>query len=151
MIEQRDLLLLHLLQDNARLSNAELADQTAMSTSSCWRRVKALEDQGVISRYTAVIDPPSMGLRFEAIVHIQLNRHDRAGVDLFMETVLQRGEVVDCVATTGTADYHLRVICRDIEAYNSFLEEVLFAMPCLRSAQTNMVLKRIKTNGPVQA
>lgn len=149
MTDESDKRLLRLLQQNARLSNAELAEQAALSPSSCWRRVRALEEDGTITRYTALVDPRRVGLAFEAIVHVQLDRHDSAGVQAFMTMVRDHDEVVECSATTGTADYHMRVICRDIDAYNQFLERALFRLPCVRSAQTNMVLKKIKSNAPI--
>ncbi len=148
-LSQADLDILAQLQSEARLTNSELAERTAMSTSACWRRVRALEDKGVITRYAAIVEPARMGLHFEAIVHVQLARHDSAGVDQFLQSILERPEVVECTATTGMADYHLRVVCRDVAAYNGFLEEVLFKLPCLRSAQTNMILRKIKSNGQI--
>lgn len=144
---QNDIDLLALLQADARLSNSELSDRVAMSASSCWRRIKSLEDSGIIDRYAAILDPAKMGLQFDAIVHVQLARHDSDGVQQFLDMVRLRPEIVECTATTGNADYHLRVVCKDVAAYNDFLENVLFKLTCLRSAQTNMVLKRIKSHG----
>lgn len=147
--DRRDADLLTLLQRDARLSNTELADRTAMSASSCWRRVKALEERGVITRYAALVDPARLGLTFEAVVHVELARHDPDAMAGFIAAVERQPEVVECLATTGAADYHLHVICRDIEAYNRFLDTVLFRLPGLRSAQTNVVLKKIKSQGPI--
>ncbi len=147
--DPKDADLLRLLQQDARLSNAELADRTAMSASSCWRRVRAMEERGVITRYAALVDPARLGLTFEAVVHVELTRHDPEAMAAFIAAVQRQPEVVECLATTGAADYHLRVICRDIEAYNRFLDDVLFRLPGLRGAQTNVVLKKIKSQGPI--
>ena len=146
-LTKNDIDLLAILQDDARLSNSELSERVAMSASSCWRRVKSLEDSGIIARYSAILEPAKMGLQFDAIVHVQLSRHDSDGVQQFLTMVRDRPEIVECTATTGTADYHLRVVCQDVAAYNTFLEHVLFKLTCLRSAQTNMVLKKIKSHG----
>lgn len=146
-IDARDRQLLALLQEDCRLSNAELAERTGMSTSACWRRVKALEAAGVIARYGAVLRPERLGLGFQAIVHVQLTRHDPQAVEGFIRAVATRPEVQDCDATTGQADYHLRVVCEDIAAYNRFLESFLFSLPAVRAAQTNVVLRAVKRGG----
>ncbi|WP_335743934.1 Lrp/AsnC family transcriptional regulator [Sulfitobacter alexandrii] len=141
--------LIHQLQQDSRQSNAQLAEKLNISTSACWRRVKALEDSGIIERYGALVNPAAMGLGFEAIVHVHLTRHDTEALARFIAAVHLREEVTECYATTGQADYHLRVLCRDIEAYNGFLEEFLFVQPAVNSAQTNVVLRRIKANAPL--
>ena len=150
-MDATDRKLLSLLQSDSRLPNAQLAERLNISASACWRRVKALEEAGVITRYAAVVDPQALGLMFEAIVHVHLTRHDTEALDRFISAVRQRDEVMDVYATTGKADYHLRVLCRDIDGYNAFLEQFLFTQPVVNSAQTNVVLRRIKANAPVRA
>ncbi|MBD3664118.1 Lrp/AsnC family transcriptional regulator [Sulfitobacter aestuariivivens] len=142
--------LIYLLQTDSRLPNAQLADKLNISASACWRRVKALEDSGVISRYAAIVDPAAMGRGFEAIVHVHLTRHDSDALTRFIDAVRQRDEVTECFATTGQADYHLRVLCRDIDSYNQFLEGFLFTQSVVNSAQTNVILRRIKANAPIR-
>lgn len=148
-LDQRDLRLLKLLQEDCRKSNAELAEAVGMSASALWRRVRALEEAGVIERYGAVVNPGEMGLGFEAIVHVHLTRHDPDKIVEFIRAVEASAEVQECYATTGQADYHLRVLCRDLDAYNRFLEGFLFRLPAVSSAQTNVVLRTIKRNRPV--
>jgi Lrp/AsnC family leucine-responsive transcriptional regulator len=145
-LDDRDRRLLSLLQEDCRLSNAELAEAVGMSTSGCWRRVRAFEEAGIVTRYGAHVNPARLGLDFHAIVHVQLTRHDPVHLQEFIAAVQRRDEVLDCFATTGQADYHLRVLCRDIAVYNVFLEEFLFRLPALQSAQTNVVLREIKRN-----
>jgi DNA-binding Lrp family transcriptional regulator len=115
-----------------------------MSTSACWRRVRTLEGAGVIRRYAAIVDPAACGLGFHAIVHVQLARHEESFVEQFVAAIAGRPEVLDCFATTGEADYHLRVLCADLDAYNLFLERFLFRVPGVKSARTNLVLKEVK-------
>ena len=148
-MDQTDAQIIRILQRDSRLSNAQLAEQLNLSASACWRRVKALEEAGVIERYAAIVNPGAMGIDFEAIVQVHLRRHDTEALDRFMAAVQLRAEVIECYATTGQADYHLRVLCRDIEAYNAFLEQFLFMQEAVQSAQTNVVLRRIKSNAPV--
>lgn len=149
-MDDRDRRILTLLQQDSRVSNADLADRVGMSASALWRRVRALEEAGVIERYGAVVDPVRVGLGFHAIVHVQLTRHDRDRVIGFIEAVERRAEVQECYATTGQSDYHLRVLCRDLDAYNRFLEDFLFQQSAVESAQTNVVLREIKRSGPVR-
>ncbi len=131
------------------MSNADLAEAVGMSASALWRRVRALEDAGVIERYGAVVNPAAMGLDFHAIVHVHLTRHDPDKLSDFIRAVNLNPLVQECYATTGQADYHLRVLAPDLEAYNRFLEEFLFRLPAVASAQTNVVLRTLKRDEPV--
>ncbi|ETX30079.1 Lrp/AsnC family transcriptional regulator [Roseivivax isoporae] len=143
-LDERDRRLLALIERDCRASHAELAAAVGMSTSACWRRIRAFEEAGVIERYGAVLNPEAMGQAFHAIVHVQLTRHDPGALKGFLSGVAARPEVRECYATTGQADYHLRVRTTDIAAYNRFLEEFLFALPAVRAAQTNVVLRDLK-------
>lgn len=143
-LDEQDRRLLNLLQDEGRISNQELAEKSGMSASACWRRVKALEEAGIINSYRALLDPVESGLKFHAMVHVTLTRHEQGHVDTFIAEVQRRAEVLDCFSTTGEADYHLRVICADLDAYNAFLEGFLFRLPGIANVRTNLVLKSIK-------
>jgi Lrp/AsnC family transcriptional regulator, leucine-responsive regulatory protein len=146
-LEPRDLAILDLLQRDSRLSNQELAERVGMSTSACWRRVRALEEAGVIRGYRAEIDPRRAGFDFHAIIHVRLVRHAREIVERFVAEVMRHDEVRDCYATTGEADYHLRVLCRDLDAFNDFMERTLFRLDGIANIQTNLVLRHIKAPG----
>ena len=126
------------------MSNAEIAEQVGMSASACWRRVRSFEEAGVIRRYSAVLNPEKVGLEFEAIVLVQLTRHDPDNLTNLMRVIDRSPNVIECFATTGQADYHMHVLFPDIAAYNAFLETVLFRLPAVASAQTNVVLRKIK-------
>ena len=143
-LSETDIKILSELQKDSRIPNAELADRVGMSTSACWRRVKALEDLGVIERFAIQVSPRKMGLEFHALVHVQLTRHAPDKIVDFIRAVEASPEVKECYATTGQADYHLRVLTKDIDAYNRFLESFLFRLPAVSSAQTNVVLRTIK-------
>lgn len=147
VLTESDRRILKALQDDSRISNQELAERAGMSASACWRRVRLLEQAGVISGYSAALDASRAGLSFAAIVHVSLTRHEAAHVATFIEKVAARTEVLECFATTGEADYHLRVVCRDKDAYNEFLESFLFRLPGIAHVRTNLVLKDIKLNG----
>ncbi len=136
--------LLRELQRDSRISNADLAERVGLSASSCWRRVRALEDSGAITRYTVDLDDAKRGLGFRAIVHVQLARHAADAVQAFSRAIQTKEEIRACYATTGQSDYHLHVVCTDLEAYNRFLEDFLFRTPAVASAQTNLILRTLK-------
>lgn len=144
-LDKQDRILIRRLQQDCRQSNQALAEGTGMSTSACWRRVKALEDRGVLTGYVATTDTRKSGFAVSAIVHVILARHESGHVHTFVDRVLEREEVIECFATTGEADYHLRVVARDMDDYNEFLESFLFQIPGVASVRTNIVLKEIKT------
>src|SRR5215467_11595915 len=145
MIEDQDARILAHLQKDGRATNQQLAEEVGMSTSACWRRVRALEESGVITGYAALVERERAGFATSAILHVSLERHDAKFVDEFVSRVTKRSEVLECFATTGDADYHLRVVVRDIKAYNQFLDEFMFRVPGIRYVRTNMILKEIKT------
>lgn len=126
------------------MANAELAERVGLSASSCWRRVRAMEEAGVIRHYSVTLDHEKMGLNFTAVVQVHLSRHDAMQVRAFQRAVMARPEIRECHATTGQADYHLIIECRDIAAYNHLLEEVLFPLPAVESVQSNVVLRSLK-------
>ena len=144
MIDELDGKVLAQLQKDSRQSNQQLADSLNMSSSACWRRVAALEAAGVIARYTALVDREKAGFAMSAILHVSLDRHDETFVSQFVSRVRQRPEVLECFATTGDADFHLRVVVSDMAAYNRFLEDFMFKIPGLRHVRTNVILKEIK-------
>lgn len=145
VLSEVDRRLLDHLQRDCRISNQELAAAVGMSASACWRRVRALEEAGVISGYVALVDGERIGQRFSAIVHVTLQRHERHHLDEFLDALSRRPEVLQVFATTGEADYHVHVLCEDKDAYNAFLEEFLFRLPGVAQVRTNLILKSIKS------
>lgn len=143
-IEETDRKILQILQTDSRTSIAKIAEKVGLSTSTCWRRIGALEESGIIERFSIRLDPNALGLNFQAIVHVQLTRHDREKIDAFFRAIKSKPEVRECYAVTGQSDYHMFINCPDVISYNQFLEEFLFQNPVVASAQTNMVLKTIK-------
>ena len=144
MLESKDRELLVELQRDSRLTMQELADRTGMSTSACWRRVKALENDGIITCYAAIVDAKKAGFELSSIVHVSLARHEQKHVDNFIREVSRHPEVLECFATSGEADFHLRVVVENMDAYNTFLDEFVFRLPGVSQVRSNIVLKEIK-------
>lgn len=145
-IDDTDRRILRILQEDSRTAVSKIAEQVGLSASTCWRRINALETTGAISKYSIDLDPIALDLNFQAIVHVQLTRHDRDGIEAFFRAIKTTPQVRECYAVTGQSDYQLFVQCRDVTAYNRFLDDFLFASPAVASAQTNMVLKVIKAS-----
>ena len=146
MIDRTDQQLLDHLQDDCRITNGQLAAKLGISPSSCWRRIKSLEDVGLITGYSALVDRSVAGFDFSAIVHVSLSRQQENTVHEFVEAINQRREILDCYATTGDADYHLRVVVRDIAEFNLFLDEILFRIPGVAHVRSNIILKDVKSS-----
>jgi len=143
-IQEQDKRILNALQRDGRISNQDLAALVGMSTSACWRRVRMLEAGGVIRRYGAIIDHEATGLEFHAILHVVLTRHEPGVQEDFVRAVTRRDEVLDCYQTTGDADYHLRIRCRNKAEYNRFLDDFMFKLRGISNVRTNLVLKELK-------
>lgn len=146
MLTAKDRSILAELQVDSRLTMQELADRVAMSTSACWRRVKALEEDGVINRYAVIVDSRKAGFGLSSMVHVSLARHEQKHVDNFIREVSRHPEVLECFATSGEADFHLRVVVENIDAYNAFLDDFVFKLPGVSQVRSNIVLKEIKTD-----
>lgn len=146
MLDAKDRRILSELQGDSRLTMQELGDRTGMSSSACWRRVKSLEETGIIDRYAVIVDPRKSGFGFSSVVHVSLARHEQRNVERFIKEVLRHPEVLECFATSGEADFHLRVVVEDIDAYNAFLDDFIFRLPGVSQVRSNIVLKEIKAN-----
>ncbi len=145
-MDTKDHRLLAELQRDARLTMQELADRVGLSSSAAWRRVKALEESGVIDRYAAIANTRKAGFGLSSMVHLSLARHEQKNVDHFINEVLQHPEVLECFQTSGEADFHLRVVVPDIDAYNEFLDGFIFKLPGVSQVRSNIILKEIKAD-----
>jgi DNA-binding Lrp family transcriptional regulator len=117
-----------------------------MSSSACWRRVRSLEETGVIDRYAVIVNPGKAGFSLSSMTLVSLARHEERNVENFVKEVRRHPEVLECFATSGEADFHLRVVVEDIEAYNKFLDDFIFRIPGVSQVRSNIVLKEIKVD-----
>lgn len=143
-IGPQELRILDELQQDCRLSNQELAERVNLSPSACWRRVRALEENGVIQGYVAQVDPERVGLTDCVFANVRLGRHLKANTEDFVAAVMSRPEVLDCYATTGDEDYMLRVLAPSVRAYDRFLQDFLLDLPYVDHVRSHFVLRRIK-------
>ena len=143
-LDEIDWRILATLQENARVSNVELAGAVGISPSPCWRRVRELEESGVIARYVTLVDPAALGLPVSVFVQVSLEKQIEANLERFERAVLARPEVMDCYLTTGDADYLLRVVVADLDAYERFLMDHLTRVPGVASIKSSFALKQVK-------
>jgi Lrp/AsnC family leucine-responsive transcriptional regulator len=145
-MDAKDLQIIRALQEDGRLSNLDLAARVHLSPSPCLRRVRLLEDAGVIRGYAADVDPKAMGLRITAFIRITLQRHDREAVARFETRVQEIDEILDCHLMTGEADYLLRVMVPDLDAYEGFVRNRLHAITGIGSITTSFVYGTVKSS-----
>ena len=144
MLDRKDRAILMELQRDSRLTMQQLAARIGMSSSACWRRVRSLEESGVIDRYAVLVNPQKAGFSLSSMTLVSLARHEEKNVENFVTEVMQHPEVLECFATSGEADFHLRVVVEDMDAYNRFLDNFIFRLPGVSQVRSNIVLKEIK-------
>lgn len=145
-IDRVDAGILDRLQRDGRLSNAKLAEQLALSETPCWRRLKRLEDQGVIEGYQANLNRRKLGFGVMAFVQLCCTQHDEAVTATFENIILACPNVLACHNTTGEADYLLQVVARDLDDYSRFVEKVLRKLPGVSSIRSNLSLRELKAS-----
>jgi DNA-binding Lrp family transcriptional regulator len=145
-LDRQDLLLLSELQRDSRQTVQQLAAAAGLSNTPCWKRVKEMEAAGVIRGYTALVDREKVGLSLCVLAEINLTRHNEDDVRRFEREVAACPQIVSCYATTGQADYMIKVLVGDIKAYESFLHETLFKLPGVTHVRSSVVLKEIKSD-----
>ena len=143
-LDETDRRILAALQRQGRLSAQELAEAAGASQATCWRRLKALEEAGVVKGYAALLDREKLGLAVVAFVHVTIERQYAAAVAEIEKKIRTRTEVIDCYATTGDADFTLRVVARDIADYDRFLQKFLLELPEVRQVRSAIALREIK-------
>ncbi|HYD55352.1 MAG TPA: Lrp/AsnC family transcriptional regulator [Burkholderiales bacterium] len=143
-MDAKDLRILEALQENARISNVELARTAGLSPSPCLARVRALEQSGVIDRYVALLDPKKLGLTVSVLVQVTLEKQIESALERFEEAVRARPEVMECYLMTGDADYLLRVLVPDVPAFERFILDFLSRVPGVGNIKSSFALKQVK-------
>lgn len=136
--------ILAVLQDNARVSNVELAELSGVSASPCWRRVRELERTDVISQYVTLVNPAAVGLPVSVFIQVSLEKQVEYALEVFENAILERPEVMECYLMTGDADYMLRVVVANLEAYERFLMDHLTRVPAVANIRSSFALKQVK-------
>lgn len=143
-LDRYDRRILDVLQQEGRISNQELAERIGLSPSPCLRRVRALEESGLISGYRALLDAKQLGLSLMALIHISMDRHTPERFDNFEQRIHDLPEVLECLLVTGhDADYQLKVVVRDMEAYQALLLNRITRIEGVSGVHSSFVLRRV--------
>ncbi|MEM9635671.1 MAG: Lrp/AsnC family transcriptional regulator [Pseudomonadota bacterium] len=143
-LTREDVKILGKLQSDGRITNSALADAVSMSASPCWRRVRQLEEEGVIQGYSANLDRRQIGLGVLVYVTIQIDNHSDEDATRFERQFQELPEVISCHSVSGGADFMLMVVCRDLDSYAEFSMNILRRLPGIKTMTTNFALKEIK-------
>ena len=133
------------LQADGRLPIVDLADKIGLSPTPCQRRVKRLEEEGVIDRYAALVSPTSVGLTLQALVQVTLDDHSERTVEAFEAAIRARTEVVACYAVTGDMDFLLHVLAPDLASFSEFAMKALLRMPGVRGTRSSFIMQAVKS------
>lgn len=136
--------ILLLLQHNADLSAAEIAEMVELSQSPCWRRIHRMQEEGLIERKVALLNPKKLGLYMTVFVNIKLSAHGRSNLDEFERAVVGYPEVLECHTMAGESDYLLKVVARDIDSYERFLRDQLLQRPHVQEAHSHIAMSEVK-------
>ena len=129
------------LQRNGRITISELAEQVGLSATPCARRLDRLEEQGVITGYSARVDPEKLGLPVTIFVSVELEQQGREAIRAFEQAIRRCDEVMECYLLTGSRDILLRVVAADLKAFDRFLEDRLMLIPGIRNLRSNFALR----------
>ena len=136
--------ILEVIQEEARISNAELATRVGLSPSPCWRRVRALEDAAVIRRYVTLVDAQAIGLPINVFATVTLEKQVERALERFERAVAERPEVMECYLMTGEFDYLLRIVVPSLGAYERFLMDHLTRIEGIASIKSSFALKQVR-------
>lgn len=138
--------ILALLQDDGRMTNAKLSEKLGMSETPCWRRLKRLEEDGIIEGYQAKLNRRKLGLGVLAFVQLRCSEHDQAATAEFRRIVQTTPHILACHNTTGADDFLLIVVARDLDDYSLFIDNTLRRLPGVTSIRSNLSLKELKSS-----
>jgi DNA-binding Lrp family transcriptional regulator len=143
-LDDIDLRILRALQENGRMQNTELADIVGLSPSPCLRRVRLLEEAGVIERYVALVNAAKVGMNLTVFARVWLTGQDAATVDHFTSRVKRLPQVVECHLMAGDCDFLLRVVAENLDAYRKFQAEHLTRIKGVQSVKTDIPMQSVK-------
>lgn len=143
-LDNIDAKILHVIQKDAALSVAEIADKVGLSSSPCWRRIKRLEEDGIIKQRVTRLSRQKLGLDFEVFVAVKLAIPSKNNMEQFERAIQTMPEVVQCAVVTGAVDYMLRVVTSDMHAYDRFLREKLLSFSLVSDVQSRITLRQAK-------
>lgn len=143
-LDRTDLRILRELQRDGRMPVVELADKVSLSPTACQRRLRKLEDSGVIERYAAVLNPAALGQTIQAFVRVSIERQSKDVAEAFEAAIKRQPEVRACYVMTGDLDFLLHVLVPDLQAFAEFSMKVLIGLPGVKDVRSSLVLEAVK-------
>ena len=143
-LDNIDAKILHVIQNDATLSVAEIADKVGLSSSPCWRRIKRMEEDSIIKQRVTRLSRQKLGLDFEVFVSVKLALPNKENMEKFEQAIQTMSEVVQCAVVTGAVDYMLRIVTSDMHAYDRFLREKLLSFSLVSDVQSRIALRQSK-------
>lgn len=143
-LSETDKKILDALQSNCDLTNMELANRVGLSTAPCWRRIKRLEDLGIITRRVALVDPKKINLDIIVYASVKLSSHTEESLELFERTIITYPEVTECYTISGSMDYMVRIITRDMQSYERFLRKKLLKLDMVNEIHSRFAVTKVK-------
>ncbi|WOH80318.1 Lrp/AsnC family transcriptional regulator [Bradyrhizobium sp. BEA-2-5] len=143
-LDSFDRKILMLIQEDATLTTPQIAERVGLSQAPCWRRIKQMEEAGIIDRRVTLLNAKNVGLPVMIFVHIKLQAHGKTTLPDFDDSIRRFPEVIECYTLTGETDYLLKVVLPSIEAYERFFREKLSQLPAVREANSAIALSQIK-------
>jgi Lrp/AsnC family transcriptional regulator, leucine-responsive regulatory protein len=143
-LDAKDIDILREIQNNANLTNTELAARVRLSPSPCLARVRALEQQGVVTRYVALLDAPKVGMNVSVFIQVSLEKQVESALDNFEAAMKKYSEVMECYLMTGDSDYLIRVVVEDVDALQHFIVQNLSKIRGIANIRSSFALKQVK-------
>jgi DNA-binding Lrp family transcriptional regulator len=149
-LDKTDKSILELLQENARLTIKEIAGKLHLSTTPIFERIKKLEKNGIINRYVALLNHRKLGKKLTAFIDISIKDHSKSALEAFVRQIITYDEILECHHVTGESDFMLKVVLRDVEAYNDFVLEKLSTVPNIGKIESRFSLSTRKSTTAIR-
>lgn len=149
-LDDIDCRIVRYLQEDASTPIQQIADKVSLTMNPCWRRIKRLEDVGVISKRIALINAPSLGLKTIAFVMIKTDDHSSEWMEIFKNSVRDISEIVECHRMTGSVDYLLKIILRDLPHYDQVYQRLIKTIPNLKDVSSSFSMESLKQNSIIE-
>ncbi|MDG1708218.1 MAG: Lrp/AsnC family transcriptional regulator [Emcibacteraceae bacterium] len=143
-LSDTDKKILTLIQEDATITNAELADKVGLSASPCWRRIKRLEEKGIISKRVGLLDTKALGLNITAFANVKLSHVQENALEEFESAVTKFAEVTECYTISGSMDFLLRIVTENMQSYESFLRKKLLKLTMVSEVNTHFAVTQVK-------
>ena len=143
-LDSKDRAILEILQRDATLSIQEIGERVALSANPCWRRIRQMEEAGIIERRVAVVNAPALGLAMTVFVSIRISAHDKAWLERFAAAIRAIPEIVECHRMSGDVDYLLKMLVRDIQHYDRVYQQLISEVPGLSDVSSTFSMEQMK-------